>query len=178
MESRLVKKKGKHRKYSVEVHNEKYSRLYITKIWNLQYEFADARINCFSDSSTCRDLYVSALLRFFIVKTGYVLFPSLRFYKRYYFCNSSIWILFNIRWRRLEVLYPNSLCHDRSSGSELRYLQVWNWRHSHNSDELQILVTSGGFQGFSRRFLSFGISKIRAFVCTTIFTIISNLNYC
>ena len=69
MESRSIKKKGKHRKYSVEVHNEKYSTLYITKIWNLQYEFADARISCFSDSSTRRDLYVFALLRFFIVKT-------------------------------------------------------------------------------------------------------------
>ena len=42
----------------------------------------------------------------------------------------------------------------------------------------QILVTSGGFQGFSRRFLSFKISKFQGFVCVIIFTIISNMNYC
>ena len=69
MESRSLKNKGKYRKYNVEVHNEKYSTLYITKISSLQYEFAGARINCFSDSSTRRDLYVFALSRFLIVKT-------------------------------------------------------------------------------------------------------------
>ena len=49
----------------------------------------------------------------------------------------------------------------------------------------QILVTSGGFQGFSRRFLSFEIWKVRASVYVTIYTIMYNItvriyvkNYC
>ena len=42
------KKKGKHGKFSVEVHNGKYSTQYMKRIWKLQNEFADARINCFT----------------------------------------------------------------------------------------------------------------------------------
>ena len=34
-------------KCSVEVHSGKYSAYYMKGIWKLQYEFADARINCF-----------------------------------------------------------------------------------------------------------------------------------
>ena len=38
----------------------------------------------------------------------------------------------------------------------------------------QILVMSGEFQGFSRRFLSFEISKVWASACVTIYTIMYN----
>ena len=44
---RSIKKKKKHGKYSVEVPNEKYIKQYMKSIWELQYEFADVRINCF-----------------------------------------------------------------------------------------------------------------------------------
>ena len=53
---------------------------------------------------------------------------------------------------------------------------------------LEILTNSsdsGGFQGFSMRFLSFDISKVRASVCVTIYTTMYNItvriyvkNYC
>ena len=45
--------------------------------------------------------------------------------------------------------------------------QIWDWwRHAQDFDESQTLVTSGGFQGFSRKFsLSFEISKLWALVC-------------
>ena len=77
--------------------------------------------------------------------------------------------------------YPNLLRFDRGSWSELRYfnfessLKLW-WRGAGDFDGSQILVTSEGFQGFSRRFLSFEILKLRAFLCFTIFTLISNMN--
>ena len=38
------------------------------RIWKLQYEFADAKIYVLRDTSTRRDLYVSALLGFDIAK--------------------------------------------------------------------------------------------------------------
>ena len=81
-----------------------------------------------------------------------------------------------------DLEYLNSRHHDRSSWSGLRYfnfepsLNLW-WRRAWNFDGSQIPVTSEGFQGFSR-FLVFEISKLRAFVCATILTIISNMNYC
>ena len=77
--------------------------------------------------------------------------------------------------------YPNLLRFDRGSWSELRYsnfessLKLW-WRGAGDFDGSQILVTSEGFRGFSRRFLSFEILKLRAFLCFTIFTLISDLN--
>ena len=43
-----IKKLEKHGKYSVEVHNEKYSTDYVKSVWKLQYEFADTRMNCFT----------------------------------------------------------------------------------------------------------------------------------
>ena len=42
------KKKEKHGKHSVKVHNGKYSTKYMDSIWKLQYEFADSRLNCFT----------------------------------------------------------------------------------------------------------------------------------
>ena len=39
-------------------------------IWKLQYEFADASINCFSDSSTRRDLYIFVIFRFDVAKNS------------------------------------------------------------------------------------------------------------
>ena len=54
--------------------------------------------------------------------------------------------------------YPNSLRYNRSSRSELRYfnfkpsLKLW-WCRAQDFDGSQILVTSEGCQGFSRRFL-------------------------
>ena len=80
-----------------------------------------------------------------------------------------------------DLEYPNLLRFDRGSWSELRYfnfessLKLW-WRGAGDFDGSQILVTSEGFQGFSRRFLSFEILKLRAFLCFTIFTLISNMN--
>ena len=59
----------------------------MTRIWKLQYEFADAGINCLRDSSTRRDSYVFALLRCDTVKAADVLFPSFWFYERNYFCH-------------------------------------------------------------------------------------------
>ena len=41
------KKKGKHVKYNVKVHSGNCSAWYMKRIWTLQYEFADARINWF-----------------------------------------------------------------------------------------------------------------------------------
>ena len=38
-----------------------------------------------------------------------------------------------------------------------------------------MLVTSGGFQGFSRRFLSFEISKVGTSLCVTIYIIMYNI---
>ena len=68
---RLIKKKGKHGKYSVEVHNGKYSTWKVwcmKRIWKLH---DDARINCFKwYYSTHRDIYVFALLRLDIVKNS------------------------------------------------------------------------------------------------------------
>ena len=78
--------------------------------------------------------------------------------------------------------YPNLLRCDRSSWSEFRYfnfepsLKLW-WCRARDFDGSQILVTSGGVQGFSK-FSSFEISKLWVFVFVTIFTIISNTNYC
>ena len=43
-----IKKLEKHGKYSVEVHNGKYSTEYVKSVWKLQYEFADTRMNCFT----------------------------------------------------------------------------------------------------------------------------------
>ena len=42
---RPIKNKGKHEKYSVEVHSGNYSTKYMKRISKLQYEFADARRN-------------------------------------------------------------------------------------------------------------------------------------
>ena len=47
-EVQSIKKKGKQGKYSVEVNNGKYSTEYMKRIWKLQYECANARINCFT----------------------------------------------------------------------------------------------------------------------------------
>ena len=81
-----------------------------------------------------------------------------------------------------DLEYPNLLRHDRSTWSGLRYfnfepsLKLW-WRPPWDFDGSKILVDLWEFQGFSR-FLSFEISKLRAFVGVYIFTIISNMNYC
>ena len=45
---RAISKKESHGKYSVEVHSKKYSTEYMKRIGNLQYEFADSRINWFT----------------------------------------------------------------------------------------------------------------------------------
>ena len=82
-----------------------------------------------------------------------------------------------------DLEYPNLLRFDRSSWSESRFfnfessLKLW-WRGAGDFDGSQILVTSEGFQGFWRRFLSFEILKLRVFLCFTILTLISNMNYC
>ena len=80
-----------------------------------------------------------------------------------------------------DLQYRNLLRFDRGNWSELRSswdpnfessLKMW-WRGAGDFDGSQILVISEGFQGFSRRFLSFEILKLRAFLC---FTLISNVN--
>ena len=63
-----VKRKGKYGKFSVGIHSGKSSIWYVKRIWKLQYELADSRINCLHDSTTRRHLYVLALLRFDIVE--------------------------------------------------------------------------------------------------------------
>ena len=73
-----------------------------------------------------------------------------------------------------DLEYPNLLRFGKGSWSEMRYfncessLKMW-WGGAGDFDGSQILVTSEGFQSFSRRFLSFEILKLRPFLCFTIF---------
>ena len=76
---------------------------------------------------------------------------------------------------------PNFLRFDRGGWFELRYFnfesssKLW-WRGAGYFDGWQILVTSEGFQGFSRRLLSFEVLELHAILCFTIFTLMSNMN--
>ena len=157
--------------------------------WELQWRMKNYNISLLMpeytvlhDSSTRRDLYVSAPLRFVIVKKQHmscflpfgfksVIIPVINpsgFYSTFFGAYFE---------------YPILLRFDRGSWSELRYfnfersLKLW-WRRALDFDRSQILVTSRGFQGFSRMFLSFEILKLRYFVCFTIFSIRPNMNHC
>ena len=140
------------------------------RIWKLH---ADARKNCFTWYQYlswfirfCQHMYCF-LHSFFINVFNFILNP---------FGSYSTFV-------GADLEYLNSLRQEKSSWFGLSYpnfepsLKLWWRRLARDFDGSQILVTSEGFQGFLR-FLSFEISKLRAFVCITIFTIISNMNYC
>ena len=146
------------------------------RTWELQSEFADARIYCFTWYQYSSCLQVFALLRFDIVKSSICIVSLLLFL---YFRNPSGSYLTFVG---ATLEYPHSLHYNRSSWSELRYLlfkaslKLW-WRLAWDFDGSQISVTSGGIQSSSRS-VSFEIAKLRGFLCVTIFTVISNMNYC
>ena len=145
------------------------------RIWKLH---VDVRINCFTwyqyslwficfsafNIWYCKRQYVYCFLPFgFINVIVFVVNP---------FGSYSAFV-------GADLEYPNSLRHDRSRRSGLTYfnfepsLKLW---HTRDFDRSQITLTFGGFQVFSR-FLNFEISKLWIFVCVTIITIISNMNY-
>ena len=152
------------------------------RIWKLQYKFADVRINCFTWYQ-----YSSWFTCFCAFKLWYCKKHHMYFFLPFGFKNVITFIInpsgFYSTFDGADLEYPSTLRFDRGSWSELRYFnyepsfKLW-WRRALDFDGSEILVTSGGFRGFSRRFLSFQILKLWAFVRFTIFTIISNMNYC
>ena len=152
------------------------------RIWRLQYKFADAKIKCFTWQQ-----YSSWFTCFCAFKIWCCKKQHMYCFLPFGFKNVIIFVInpsgFYSTFVVADLECPNSLRFERGGWSELRYfnfepsLKLW-WRRALDFDGSQILVTSGGFQGFSRRVLSFEILKLRAFVCFTIFTIISNMNYC
>ena len=76
------------------------------------------------------------------------------------FCHWFIWLLFNVCWSRFGVPHCATFWQGQLIWVEIfeSSLKMW-WRSAGDFDGSQILVTSEGFQGFSRRFLSFEILK-------------------
>ena len=147
-------------------------------MWKLH---ADAKINCFTWYQ-----YSSWFILFCAFKIWYYKGHHMYCFLSFGFVNIIIFVVnqfgsYSI-FIEVDSEYPNLLRHDRSSWSWLGYfnfeliLELW-WCRARDFDGSQILVTSGGFQGFSM-FLGFEISKLRAFVCVTIFSIISILSHC
>ena len=154
------------------------------RIWKLQYGFGDATINCFAWYQ-----HSSWFICFCAFKIWYCKKQYMYCFLPFGFINVIIFVInpsgSYIAFFGAYLEYLNSLRYDSSYVTLLRYdlrLQFWTsfklwWCCAWYLDESEILVTSGVFHGFSR-FLSFEISKLRAFACSTIFTIISNMNYC
>ena len=148
------------------------------RIWTLHYELADAIINCFTWWQYSRWFICFCAFKIWFVKNMYC-------FLLFGFINVIIFVInqsgFYSTFVGANLEYPNLLRFDRGSWSGLRYsnfessLKLW-WRGAGDFDGSQILVTSEGFRGFLRRFLSFEILKLRAFLCFTIFTFISNMN--
>ena len=165
---RSIKKKWKDGRYSMEVLNQKYSTWYMKIIWKLQHEFPDARINCFRWWH-----FSSWFICFCAFKSLYCKKQRMYCFLPFGFINVYIFFInpsgSYSRFTGADLEYLNSLRYCRSSWSDLRYfnfkpsLKLW-WCLARDFDESQILVISGGFQGFSR-FLSLEISKLRSFVC-------------
>ena len=107
------------------------------------------------------------------------MFSPFWFYKRYYFFINSYGPYSNFVGTDLE--YHNSLVdYDKSSWSEIP--QLWATfetmrRRPQDLDRSQILVTLGGSESFSKRFLSFEILHLWASVCVIIFTVVYNMTY-
>ena len=151
------------------------------RIWALRYEFDDSRINCFTWWQCSRwFMCFCALIWLDLICKKQLMYCFLPFG----FINVIMFVInpsgfYSILVQDLE--YPNLLCFDRGRWSELWYfnfessLMLW-WRCAGDFDGLQILVTLEMFRGFSRRFLSFEILKLRIFLGFTIFTLISNTN--
>ena len=69
----LIKKKGKHRQYSVKMPLDKYSAWCLKRIRKL--EFGDGEINWCTGSTSRPHLYLLSLLKFHIVKKQDMNFP-------------------------------------------------------------------------------------------------------
>ena len=71
------------------------------RIWKLQYEFADARINWFSWYHYSSSFLRSCAFKIWYCKTQhmYCSLPS-GFMNVIFFCHKSMWPLFKIRWSR------------------------------------------------------------------------------
>ena len=124
------------------------------RIWKLQYEFTDARINCFTWYQ-CSSWFI----HFCAFKIWYHKKQHMYFFLPFGFINIIIFVVnpsgTYSTFVGADLEYPNSLRHDRSSWSELRYfnfklsLKLW-WRRARHFAGSQFLVTSERFLGFSR----------------------------
>ena len=81
----LFKNKGTHGKYNLKIHIRKYNTWYMKSIWKLYCEFADGKVNWFTDlRDSTNHLHVCVfgffgLLRLLIVKMQHMYFSP-------YFC--------------------------------------------------------------------------------------------
>ena len=122
------------------------------RIWKLQYEFADARINCFMWYH-----YSSWFIRFCAFEIWYWKKQYMYFFLPFGFINVIIFVLSRSgsfsTFVGADLQYRNSLRCDRSSWSELRCfnskpsLKVW-WRRARDFDGSQISSDLKRVSGF------------------------------
>ena len=116
------------------------------RIWTLHYEFADARINCFTWWKYSR-WFIYFFLRFLdVISKKQHMYHFLPFG----FINVIMFVInpssFYSTYIGADFEYPNLLRFDRGRWSELRYfnfkssLKMW-WRSAGDFDGSQILVT-------------------------------------
>ena len=151
--SAIKKKKGKHGKRIVEVHYGKYSTKYMNMIWKLH---ADVRISCFT-----RYQYLSWFIRFCAFKIWYCKRQHMYCFLPFEFINVIVFVVNPFgsysTFVGADLEYPNSLRHNRSAWSGLRYfnfepsLKLW-WTRPRDFGESKILVDLWGVSGFFKVF--------------------------
>ena len=102
-------------------------RIFMKRIWKLQYEFANARINRITWYH-----YSSWFIHFWAFKIWYRKKQHMYCFLPFGFIKVIIFVInpsgSNSTFVGVDLEYPSFLCYDRSSWSELRYFnfEVWN----------------------------------------------------